>query len=46
MQDAGRSNPVCGDIYTKAFMNEEVEALEDAFKGERRSDCTPEVAPL
>ena len=34
MQDAERSNPVCGDIYAKAFMNEEGLRILEAFKEE------------
>jgi methyltransferase (TIGR00027 family) len=34
MQDAERSNPVCGDIYAKAFMNEDGLRILEAFKDE------------
>ena len=34
MQDAKRSNPVCGDIYAKAFMNEDGLRILEAFKDE------------
>src|SRR5258705_5063826 len=34
MQDAERTNSVCGDIYAKAFMNEEGFRILEAFKDE------------
>lgn len=34
MQDAERSNPVCGDIYARAFMNEDGLRILEAFKDE------------
>ncbi|MEP6901959.1 MAG: SAM-dependent methyltransferase [Actinomycetota bacterium] len=34
MQDAERSDPVCGDIYAKAFMNEDGLRIFEAFKDE------------
>jgi methyltransferase (TIGR00027 family) len=34
MQDAKSSNPVCGDIYAKAFMNEDGLRIFEAFKDE------------
>lgn len=34
MQDAEGSNPVCGDIYAKAFMNEDGLRILEAFKDE------------
>lgn len=34
MQDAESSNPVCGDIYAKAFMNEDGLRILEAFKDE------------
>lgn len=34
MQDAQGSNPVCGDIYAKAFMNEDGLRILEAFKDE------------
>jgi methyltransferase (TIGR00027 family) len=34
MQDAERSNPVCGDAYAKAFMNEDGLRIFEAFKDE------------
>ncbi len=34
MQDAERSNPVCGDSYAKAFMNEDGLRILEAFKEE------------
>ncbi|MDX6613554.1 MAG: hypothetical protein QOD75_2740 [Blastocatellia bacterium] len=34
MQDAERSNPVCGDIYARAFMNEDGVRILEAFKDE------------
>lgn len=34
MQDAQSSNPVCGDIYAEAFMNEDGLRIYEAFKDE------------
>lgn len=34
MQDAQGSNPVCGDIYAEAFMNEDGRRILEAFKDE------------
>ena len=34
MQDAESANPVCGDVYAKAFMNEEGLQILESFKGE------------
>ena len=34
MRDAERDNPVCGDVYAKAFMNEEGLRILEAFKDE------------
>ena len=34
LQDAQRHNPVCGDVYAAAFMNEDGSQILEAFKGE------------
>jgi methyltransferase (TIGR00027 family) len=36
MQDAESSHPVCGDVYAKAFMNEEGRRILETFKDEVR----------
>src|SRR4051794_25984050 len=40
MQDAERSNPVCGDIYAKAFMNEDGLRILEAFKDETKPNAS------
>ena len=40
MQDAERSDPVCGDIYAKAFMNEEGLRILEAFKDETNPNAS------
>ena len=40
MQDAERRHPVCGDIYAKAFMNEDGLRILEAFKDETSPNAT------
>jgi len=40
MQDAERSNPVCGDIYAKGFMNEDGLRILEAFKDETKPNAS------
>jgi methyltransferase (TIGR00027 family) len=40
MQDAERSNPICGDIYAKAFMNEDGLQILEAFKDETKPNAS------
>ena len=40
MQDAEREQPVCGDTYAKAFMNEEGLRILEAFKDETRPNMS------
>jgi methyltransferase (TIGR00027 family) len=40
MQDAERSNPVCGDIYARAFMNEDGLRILEAFKDETHANAS------
>jgi methyltransferase (TIGR00027 family) len=40
MQDAERSNPVCGDIYAKVFMNEDGLRILEAFKDETKPNAS------
>lgn len=40
MQDAELSKPVCGDVYAKAFMNEDGLKILDAFKDETRPNAS------
>jgi methyltransferase (TIGR00027 family) len=40
MQDAERSSPVCGDIYAKAFMNEDGLRILEAFKDETNPNAS------
>ena len=40
MQDAERSNPICNDIYAKAFMNEDGLRILEAFKDESRPNAS------
>ena len=40
MQDAEQSEPVCGDIYAKRFMNEDVLQILEAFKDETRPNAS------
>ena len=40
MQDAERENPVCGDIYAKAFMNEDGLRILEKFKDETRPNSS------
>lgn len=40
MQDAERSNPVCGDSYAKTFMNEEGLRILEAFKDEPKPNAS------
>jgi methyltransferase (TIGR00027 family) len=40
MQDAERDQPVCGDVYAKAFMNEDGLRILEAFKDETRPNTS------
>lgn len=40
MQDAERGNPVCGDVYAKAFMNEDGLRILESFKDEERPNAS------
>ncbi|HWT01756.1 MAG TPA: SAM-dependent methyltransferase [Pyrinomonadaceae bacterium] len=40
MRDAERSDPVCGDVYAGAFMNEEGLRILEAFKDETRPNAS------
>ena len=40
MQDAERSNPVCGDMYAKGFMNEDGLRILEAFKDETKPNAS------
>jgi methyltransferase (TIGR00027 family) len=40
MQDAERSDPVCGDIYAKAFMNEDGLRILETFKDETKANAS------
>jgi methyltransferase (TIGR00027 family) len=40
MQDAERSDPVCGDVYAKVFMNEEGLRILEAFKDETNPNAS------
>ena len=40
MQDAELSNPICGDIYAKTFMNDDGLQILEAFKDETRPNAS------
>ena len=40
MRDAERSNPVCDDVYAKAFMNEDGLRILEAFKDETNPNAS------
>jgi methyltransferase (TIGR00027 family) len=40
MRDAERSNPVCGDVYAKVFMNEDGLRILEAFKEETKPNAS------
>jgi O-methyltransferase involved in polyketide biosynthesis len=40
MQDAERTDPVCGDTYAKLFMNEDGLQVFDAFKDEQNPNAS------
>src|SRR6185503_21276065 len=40
MQDAESSNPICGDVYAKRFMNDEGRRILETFKDEVRPNSS------